>query len=131
MLLFMNRCVMRIRNLPVYRQVWLGIRCNTSFLCSVSSVMCLSGHISVLGLLMHEKVPVARIFSRNIQPNAAKCGKMAPHREKMIFLQNPWIFGNFGKFGANSEKIEKIASGDSLEPKHLSLVRSAGEALCF
>ena len=54
-------------------------------------------------------------FGRNIEPNAAKCAKMAPHREKMIFLQNPWIFGNFGKFGANSEKIEKIASRDSLE----------------
>ena len=40
---------------------------------------------------------------------------MAPYREKKFFLQNPWIFGNFRKLGANSEKIEKIASRDSLE----------------
>ena len=58
----MNRCVMRIRNLPVYREVWLEIRFNTSALCSVSSVVCLSDHISVLGLLMHGEVPFARIF---------------------------------------------------------------------
>ena len=54
-------------------------------------------------------------FSHNLEPDAPKCAKMAPHRETMIFLQNPSIFGNFMKLGANSEKIEKIASRDSLE----------------
>ena len=51
---------------------------------------------------------------------------MAPYREEMVFLQNPWIFGNFRKLGANSEKIEKIASRDFLEQKTAPHVRCDG-----
>ena len=76
-----------------------------------------------LGFADARRNAICEEFSHNIEPDAAKCAKMAPHREKMIFLQNPWIFGNFRKLRANSEKIEKIASRDSLEQKTAPHVR--------
>ena len=50
-----------------------------------------------------------------IGSDAAKCAKIAPYPKIMDFLKNPRIFENFRKLSANSEKIKKIASRDSLE----------------